>query len=147
MSMNPITFTIDGEPFAKQRHRMTRTGYTYTPVETVRYENLVRMACAAVKPRNWTPWDAGPVIVTINAFFSIPPSWPQWKQAAYEQETVLSEHRRDYDNIAKIVCDALKNVAFQDDRCVSGPVWKWHSRRPRLEVELEFQERPRREKR
>ena len=143
--MKTLSFTIDGEPFAKERHRTTKTGHTYTPEKTVNYENRVYAAFCAVKPNNWTPHD-GPVLMTVRAFFAIPPSWPKWKQRAYETEATLSVHQRDYDNIEKIITDALNKIAFLDDRQVStGGCRKYHSRRPRLEVEFTFYPKPRRE--
>lgn len=39
-----IKFTVDGEPVAKARPRVTRNG-TYTPARTRNYEELVRLTC------------------------------------------------------------------------------------------------------
>lgn len=43
----------------------------------------------------------------------------------------------DWDNIGKIVCDALNKTAFHDDaQIVDGSVIKCYSEQPRIEVEI-----------
>ena len=52
--MNEIKFTIPGKPFGKQRPRVTKVGNyskTYTPTETVAYENLVKLYYTEVAKR------------------------------------------------------------------------------------------------
>lgn len=48
----------------------------------------------------------------------------------------------DWDNIGKVVCDALNKIAYDDDSCiVDGAVHKWYSEEPRVVVELISDER------
>jgi crossover junction endodeoxyribonuclease RusA len=91
-----VRFTIFGEPRSKQRPRVTARG-TYTPTETKQAEQRVREA--------WAETNAEPfphqVIVTIDFFNG-------------------NKRRRDLDNMAKLVLDALNKLAYADDFQVVG---------------------------
>jgi len=91
-----VRFTIFGEPRSKQRPRVTTRG-TYTPTETKQAEQRVREA--------WAETNAEPfpyqVIVTIDFFNG-------------------NKRRRDLDNMAKLVLDALNKLAYADDFQVVG---------------------------
>ena len=93
---NVVCFTIPGEPKSKQRPRVTARG-TYTPAETKEAEQRVQAA--------WTETGADPfafqVIVTIDFFNG-------------------NKRRRDLDNMAKLVLDALNKHAYADDFQVVG---------------------------
>lgn len=86
-----VRFTIRGEPKSKQRPRVTARG-TYTPAETREAEQRVRQA--------WTETNTEPyayqVIVSIDFFNG-------------------NKRRRDLDNMAKLVLDALNKHAYEDD--------------------------------
>lgn len=95
-----VLFTALGQPKPKQRPKVFR-GRGVTPVETVEAEKQIRDAFLREFPL-WEPL-SGPVDVKI-AFY-------------------MTDRRRvDWDNLAKLVCDALNGVAFKDDaqivRCV-----------------------------
>lgn len=90
---------IDGEPQTKGRPRFTRTGRTYTPAETKRAEETVA----------WT-------------FRTAAPGWKPTKDAAFGVVAVFfcsTRHRRDVDNLLKLVLDGLNGVAWVDDMQVS----------------------------
>lgn len=91
-----VRFTMFGEPKSKQRPRVTARG-TYTPKETQEAEQRVRAA--------WRQTQAEPftyqVVVTIDFFNG-------------------NKRRRDLDNMAKLVLDALNKVAYADDYQVVG---------------------------
>ena len=115
-----IEFTIPGTPFAKQRARMTKTGRMYTPAETVAYEAKVRAIAREYFPEPL----AGPVFVSIYAYFEPPASWSKAKRAAAMGQ--YHTQKPDNDNIRKIILDALNGVAFADDSQVardSGAKW------------------------
>jgi len=91
-----IKFTVPGEPRSKQRPRVTRYG-TYTPKETLLQEDKVRLA------------------------------WLELGESTFEYQVVIditffngTKHRRDIDNMAKLVLDALNGSAFLDDYQVVG---------------------------
>lgn len=126
-----VKFTVPGAPKGKGRPRFSsRNGKvrTYTPDTTASYEDLVRMEygsqCSGIS------FGDGPVAVTILAKFPIPKSVTKQRRAA------MLRHERpakkpDADNIAKIVCDALNGIAYDDDaQVVSLKVEKMYAAEP-----------------
>ncbi len=127
---------IPGEPMAKQRPRVTRQGVAYTPAQTVNYETLVKEMFYTTYP-NHKPMD-GPVKVRINAYFTIPASWSKKKQQSALIGNMRPTGRKDWDNIGKIVTDALNRIAYMDDgQIVDGRVCKHYTDVPRVEVYIE----------
>lgn len=86
-----IKFTVPGEPKSKQRPRVTARG-TFTPKETLDAEKRVREFYSAAEG----PFFEYQVKVDINFYNG-------------------NRRRRDLDNMAKLVLDALNKVAFADD--------------------------------
>jgi Holliday junction resolvase RusA-like endonuclease len=115
-----IRFTIPGEPFSKQRPRVTRNG-TYTPKETVQAERDVRAAFAAAGlARNATD--------TESAF--------HLRVVSYRYE----RYGRDADNLAKTVMDALNHLVWADDSQVENLVQTtiWVDTRAEARTEVEY---------
>ena len=89
----PITFTVEGVPRPKARARRGKGGQWYTPQSTRAYEEAV----------GWAARDAG----IRNPY-----------QGTVRLEIVLwlpDRRRRDVDNCAKSICDALNGIAYLDD--------------------------------
>jgi Holliday junction resolvase RusA-like endonuclease len=91
-----VRFTIPGEPKSKQRPRVTARG-TYTPKETKQAEKVIANA------------------------------WAQIGAEPFQYQVVVSidfhngnKRRRDLDNMAKLVLDALNKRAYEDDYQVVG---------------------------
>ena len=128
-----VVVELLGEPKGKGRPRFVRaTGHTYTPQRTASYEACLRheagLAMAGRPPL------AGAVRVVVTAYFGIPQSWPQKKQAAALAGTVRPTTKPDWENVAKML-DALNGVVWIDDKqVVSGLIEKHYSDRPRLVV-------------
>ena len=131
-----LDFEIPGKPMGKQRPRMMRTGHAYTPKETINYENLVRM-CFREKYPEHIPID-GKVALDVDAYFPIADSWTKKKKKqALDDE--ISPHKPDWDNIGKIVSDALNEIAYKDDAQIYyASVQKHYSDRPRVEVRIYY---------
>ena len=108
--MKRFTFTVPGKPVGKMRHRSFTRGKftsTYTPKPTVEYEKRVKQ-CAI---------DAGVELmerVEVNLLIVIPCRWKRYKT----KPDILLEplSRSDDDNIEKSIKDALKGVAYKDDK-------------------------------
>jgi len=133
-----IEFEIPGPPMGKGRHRTTKTGYSYTPKETVSYENLVKMCCREVYKGD--PHQ-GQVEALIVACYPIPKSTS--KKRAHQMATgyIRPIIKPDWDNIGKIVCDALNHIVYRDDaQIVDARVRKFFSERPRVAVTLTLTE-------
>lgn len=136
--MNSMIFTVPGKPFGKQRPRFARTGRAYTPDKTVVYENLIK-TCFAEKYPNHIPV-SGAIRVTIGAVFPIPQSWTKKKKNAAIAGTIRPK-KPDWDNIGKIVCDALNGIAYADDSAIyCGQVEKRFGDIPALHVLIETEE-------
>lgn len=130
-------FTIPGEPFGKQRPRHSRaSGTTYTPRETKLHEQLIqwefRKQCRDRFP------EGAQVRVIITAVMSIPKSTPKYRRADMLSGKIRPTKKPDWDNIGKLVCDALNGVAYGDDKCVcEAVVRKFYGCEPRVIVRLE----------
>ena len=76
--------------------------------------------------------------MSVVAFFPIPASATKRfrMECAHEDKPVVK--KPDFDNIAKIICDALNEIAFKDDSQVYDcRVQKFYSETPRTVVTIE----------
>ncbi|HYR17877.1 MAG TPA: RusA family crossover junction endodeoxyribonuclease [Myxococcales bacterium] len=97
-------------PVAKARPRFTN-GHTYTPRATERAEGRIRDAwIAQVGPEPFT----GPVILTVTAHLARP-AGHYGKRGLRPSAPECPCGRPDWDNLAKLVSDALNGVAYRDD--------------------------------
>jgi Holliday junction resolvase RusA-like endonuclease len=111
--MKEVKFKIPGCPMSKQRHRTTKTGRTYTPKQTISYENLIKTIYNNIPGKPF--WDCETMQVYIIAVFPLPKSYSKSKVQMC-LSGAISPSTKDCDNIAKIVCDGLNNIAYSDDR-------------------------------
>jgi Holliday junction resolvase RusA-like endonuclease len=129
-----VKFTIPGNPMGKQRARTLKTGRSYTPAETVNYETLVRQLYIA---QNFSRQLAGEIKGTITAYFPVPASASKKKREKMMSGEIRPTTKPDWDNIGKIICDSLNNLAYRDDSAiVECTVRKFYSDWPRVEIEL-----------
>lgn len=115
-----VRFWVPGTPQGKGRARVSvRGGHarSYTPARTRVYESAIADAARAAGIDLAPP--GVPLAVTVDAWFSIPRSWPRRraKDALSSGGWVLS--RPDVDNVAKSVLDALLGILYADDAQVS----------------------------
>lgn len=144
--MTPIEFTVEGVPVGKGRPRACRVGNgirMYSPAATERYESLVRDAFNAAISKRHPGLEsmldpiASAIQLTVLAYFPIPKSRSKKFHAAAELENVPVTTRPDFDNVGKIVSDALNGVAWRDDALVSYCIIvKRYSLRPRVEIRI-----------
>jgi Holliday junction resolvase RusA-like endonuclease len=119
------SFTIPGKPFAKQRHRTTRAGRSYTPAETVSFERTVGTIAGPLFPRPMQ----GPVSLAIVAHFQMPASWPRKKREAMNGKPHIQ--KPDLSNVQKAIEDGLNRIAYDDDcQVASCHVRKFWTDRP-----------------
>lgn len=140
--MKSFLFTVPGKPMGKQRPRSARQGYMYTPKETVIYENLVKHEFISKYP-NAEPLP-GAVMLKICAEYPIPESWSKKKKIEAVDMAAFPKvfpKKPDWDNVGKIVSDALNGIAYADDSQVFyAVVMKRYSTRPMLTVSIEIEE-------
>lgn len=127
-----MKLVIPGEPCAKQRPRLGKR-HTYTPEKTVNYETLVKQLFITQQHERLE----GALKMTVNAFFSIPKSASKKNREKMLRGEIRPTKRPDWDNIGKIVSDALNAIAYRDDsQIVDATVRKWYSDTSRVEVEI-----------
>lgn len=109
-----VVFTVPGKPQGKARARTKKNGQTYTPRNTVEYEDRVKACYMESQPRQrW--FEKEPLAVSIYAKFGIPKSKPKSVKLAMMEGKITPTVKPDADNIAKIICDALNGIAYGDD--------------------------------
>lgn len=129
-----IKLIIPGEPVAKARPRVMKSGITYTPAKTKNYETLVKELFITQYGQVMLE---GELVVNIKAYFSIPKSTTKKKRELMQVEEIRPTKKPDIDNLFKIVTDALNDLAYKDDsQIVTGTVEKYYSENPRVEVEI-----------
>ncbi|QNM11756.1 MULTISPECIES: RusA family crossover junction endodeoxyribonuclease [Erysipelotrichaceae] len=133
-----MKFTVLGIPVAKGRPKFAKRGNfvtSYTPQDTVNYENLVRLSyqqsCNELRVLQ------GEVSMKIDAFFPIPKSTSKKKHQLMAIGAIQHTKKPDADNVAKAICDALNKIAYVDDsQIVSLEVNKYYSDVPRAEITI-----------
>lgn len=136
-----VLIVLPGSPRGKGRPRVRvvtpRRGGSfptfYNDPQTVSYERA--LAITAKAAMRGKPLLQGAVRIHINALFRPPSSWTPSKQANALGGLVKPTGKPDFDNIAKIGCDALKNIVWADDaQVVDARVIKSYADKPLLEI-------------
>jgi Holliday junction resolvase RusA-like endonuclease len=101
--MTSYMFTIPGEPQTKSRPRFAQGGHAYTPSKTHEAEKRV-LAAFHKHYLNGIPL-TGEIHIKLDFWMS-------------------TRRTKDFDNLEKLVCDALNHKAFTDDgwitRCLTN---------------------------
>lgn len=121
----------------KQRPRMnTYTGKAYTPNKTKNYEYLVRQIFTYKYPK-FEPID-GRVRLSIIAYFELPKKVSKVQEAEMLADIISPTKKPDWDNIGKIISDALNKFAFKDDAQITDArIIKKYARTPKVIVKIE----------
>lgn len=117
--MDPITFSLAGDPQGKGRARAFRRGNFighYTPEKTRSYEGMIRTA--AMDAMGGQPPVDVPVEIVLRAVFPVPPSWSQKKRDAALRGEIKPAKKPDIDNVIKAWTDAMNGVVFRDDALI-----------------------------
>lgn len=131
--MKEIRFTVEGEPFGKQRPRHNGK-VTYTPPETLEHEELVKWAYRR-SAGNYRFPDGWYLDMRVIAYLKIPKSASKADHAAMVSGRIRPAKTPDWDNIGKLAADALNKIAYSDDRyIVDAMVRKFYSDHPRTEI-------------
>ncbi len=133
---NVIELLIEEEITGKARPRMnTKTGKAYTPTKTKNYEYLVRYIFVN-KYHDFKPFEKE-IHMKITAYFRVPKNVSKLKEAEMLGGIINPTKKPDWDNIGKIICDALNKFAYKDDNQITEcTVIKKYSRIPKVKVEI-----------
>lgn len=132
--MKLLEFTIPGRPQAWQRAgRNNRTGVTFTPKETARYENLVKhMAAQAMGPH---PPLEGPLRLEVLIDLEPPRSWSEKRKREAVSGEIRATKKPDLSNLAKGIEDAMNGIVYRDDsQIVELVVTKDYADKPQVTV-------------
>ena len=134
-----MVFEIVGAPVGKRRPKFsTIHGYAQAikPKEDAIYENLVKLSFQSNKPQEYSLFEK-PIKIKIEAYFAIPKSFSKKKINMAVEGVINPQTKPDVDNIAKIICDALNNVAYKDDtQIIELTVVKRYALEPKVKVTL-----------
>lgn len=135
--MSQVLFSIPGPPKGKGRPKFSRQGNfvkTYTPEETANYENLVKLMYDKYCKNKMLE---GAIRAELIGFFPIPSSTSKKRAKMMEEGKIRYTKKIDCDNLAKIVLDALNNIAYKDDSQVCELiVVKKYGTEPKVTVRL-----------
>lgn len=135
--MKEIIITAPGKPVGKQRPKFSTKGNfvnAITPEQTVNYENYLKMLY--IEKYGDMAFEAEePLELTVNAYFQPPANTSKKKLEMMFNNSIRPTKKPDFDNIAKIVGDALNAVAYPDDKqIVDASIHKFYSGEPRTEI-------------
>ena len=137
-----VVFELAIEPRGWERPgAMIRKGrdgtyiHWYVRAEEATYREAIQWAAKAeMRGRELT---CEPVALLVHAFIAIPASWHWKKKQAARSGAILPTGKPDFDNIGKVVADALKTIVWIDDATVvDGRVIKRYADEPGLRVEV-----------
>lgn len=127
-----IQITIPGAPVAWARPG--QNGSTrYTPDAQRAYGRAVSLL--ARRAMAGQPPFTGPVAALVEVVMGVPASWPKRDRTAALAGERMPISRPDWDNLGKIVCDAMNGIVYVDDaQIVDARVLKRYGEVPRVDV-------------
>ena len=135
-----MKFEVVGSPVGKKRPKFsTIHGYAQAVKAKgdVIYENLVKVSFQQAKTVDYDLFNK-PIKMKITAFFAVLKSFSKKKIEQALQGKIFPVTKPDVDNIAKIICDALNDVAYKDDtQIVELTIVKKYAMEPKVEITLE----------
>lgn len=112
-----IEFVIPGKAVGKGRPRFRRVGAfvrTYTPEQTVSFENLVKHYASQAMAGN--PPTGLAVSVVLQMYVTPPQSWSKKKRQMAIEGQIFPLTSPDCDNCLKAVMDACNEIVWNDDK-------------------------------
>ena len=112
-----VTFVV---PFVVPKARPRFSGHAYTPKRTRDAEKAIFDAYRDASVRKYGSVVCAPENVPVTVAMSIrkaaPKGRPKWlPKALWDAGRYAFTQQPDYDNCAKLVCDAINGVAWVDD--------------------------------
>lgn len=129
---------VPGPPQGKARARTVHhagSGRTmsYTPANTVLYENLIKTMYCQETGHIWDQKE--PLNVEILAVYGVPKSVSKKERQRMLCGDIFPTKKPDADNISKVVLDALNGIAYKDDsQVVYLNIFKMYGNVPYVKV-------------
>jgi Holliday junction resolvase RusA-like endonuclease len=116
-----IWFFVPGNPVAKARSRTVRNKHTgkvhsFTPENTVIFENLVKTK--AQEAMGGAEPITGALEVCINVGLSIPTTWSEKRRNEALRGEIAPTKKPDLDNVVKAIKDGMNAIVYRDDNQV-----------------------------
>jgi Holliday junction resolvase RusA-like endonuclease len=112
------------------------TGVVYTPAKTKNYEETVKW-CYQMAAHGARFPDNEPLSMLVVAYRPIPKSASAKKKSLMRAGAERPITKPDWDNVGKIVSDALNGIAYRDDsQIVDARVVKRYSDNPMVKVSV-----------
>lgn len=125
---------IPGNPLGKQRARTLKSGRSYTPEQTVNYENFVKLCYIEQKGEFF---GEKPLRMEITAYYPIPKSARKKQLAKMLTGEIRPTKKPDLTNVVKSIEDGLNFVAYKDDsQIVTLITIKNYGLEPRVELSI-----------
>ncbi len=137
--MDRVQLTIPLEPKGKERPRWSpKTQRMCTPATTTSYEDFIKLVYRQNYGAEMFPKGV-PLDIRIRAYCPIPKSDTLTVRAKKMTGAIRPTVKPDWDNIGKIVADALNKIAYYDDaQIVDSQTRKFYSDRPRVEILIQI---------
>lgn len=130
-----LILTVDGEPVAAARPRVTRWG-TYTPPKYKAFKAKVEL-CYKLKYGNEQLFERGvPLLAKFHFYRPIQKGLSKIEHARRASHKVRPTVKPDLDNYIKAIQDGLKASWFDDGQVTDYLVSKDYDERPRTEIEV-----------
>lgn len=133
-----VKFTVTGDPFGWQRAGQNHyTGATFKQQKTLVMENAVAWEYKKkYQSQMFSPKSA--LCLYVIAYMPIPKSTPKATREKMLSGEIRPTVKPDWDNIGKLISDALNGIAYDDDKSiVDGCVRKFYSDEPRTEITIQ----------
>lgn len=137
--MDRVQLTIPLRPRGKERPRWSKkTKRMYTPTSTTNYEDFIKLVYRQNYGTQMFPKNV-PLDIRIRAYCPIPKSDTLTARAKKLTGVIRPTVKPDWDNIGKIVADALNKIAYHDDaQIVDSQTRKFYSDNPRVEILIQI---------
>lgn len=128
-----LQFEIIGIPVPqKQTQFIRRTGIAYNPSKKDA-EQLIWQ----IRPHAPSEPLLGAIEMHLTFYLPIPKSASRIKRTQMLNAVILPTHKPDFDNLAYLVTNALKNLVYKDDAQVTDcTIRKRYSDRPRTTIKI-----------
>jgi len=137
-----INFILIRTPIPQSRPRITFKNGKAWAYESAKVKKE-KLTIGALAKRYMIDHNLKPITkpfwMTIKCGMPIPKCWSKIKtQDAIDGKIMPCGNRNDWDNLGKLVSDALNKICYEDDSlCCEARVCKYYDERPRIHIKID----------